>query len=524
MEKALKMGKDSASGGFWLLVGRISSTVILAFSTIIIGLFIGVDEYGLYTIVLIPVATILLFQDWGIGAALTKYCAQYRNMKDQNSLRQLIKVGLTFTFATGIILTLISLSLANIIASSVFGKPEASFFIILVSFTIISTAIISGSQSIFLGFEKMKLISISVISQSVVQSGLSLFLVYSGYGTLGLLLGYIVGSIIGAIFSLFFLYTKIFRKLISKTSSGIESPISLKLLLKYGVPLGIGGLVSGLVLQFHSFMMASFLDETVIGNYKMALNFAGLLGFFTIPISRVLFPAFAKINWHEEPKLIKTIFNSSIKYTSLVLVPMTLAMMVLSQPIINTLYGDKWLYAPFFLSLVVILNLYVLFGTITIPNFLSAQGETVFLLKLNLLNLAIGIPLAIILIPNFGIPGLIVADILDYIPSIIIIVYWVGKKYNTKVNFRTSGKIFLASVVATIPTFLYVTYFAAPAWILLLSGAILFLVIYILITPLFGVIDEKDLDNLKTMFSGLGIISKILNILLLLMKKIIRLY
>ena len=63
------------------------------------------------------------------------------------------------------------------------------------------------------------------------------------------------------------------------------------MLLNYGVPLGIASILTGLLTQIYSFMIASFYNTALIGDYKIATNFVLLLGFFTIPISTVLFPA-----------------------------------------------------------------------------------------------------------------------------------------------------------------------------------------------------------------------------------------
>ena len=54
---------------------------MLAIGSIIVGIYIDQGQYGLYTIALVPAATFLLFQDWGVGSALTKYCANYRAAK-----------------------------------------------------------------------------------------------------------------------------------------------------------------------------------------------------------------------------------------------------------------------------------------------------------------------------------------------------------------------------------------------------------------------------------------------------------
>ena len=146
------------------------------------------------------------------------------------------------------------------------------------------------------------------------------------------------------------------------------------------------------------------------------------------------------------------------------------------------------------------------------------------LMKLNMLTLAIGIPIAFLLIPQFGIPGVIFAGIVAGLPSMFISLYWIWKRYGTKAEFRSSGKIFLASAIAAIATYLFLSVFAAAAWIMLTIGVILFLAIYLIAAPLIGAINQTDVNNLRAMFSGLGIISKLLEIPLILMEKLLKVW
>ena len=101
MDETLKLGKDSATGGLHLFFGKTLSTVILAVGTIVLGWFILEGDYGLYAIALIPAATLLLFQDWGVGQAMTRYCAQCRATNNEGTLRKIIVAGLTFEVASG---------------------------------------------------------------------------------------------------------------------------------------------------------------------------------------------------------------------------------------------------------------------------------------------------------------------------------------------------------------------------------------------------------------------------------------
>ncbi len=514
------MGHKSAVGSFQLFLGKMLSTVLLAVGTIIVGIFILPTAYGLYTIAAIPASTFLLFQDWGIGSAMTRFCAKCRSEKRESDLPKIIVAGMTFEVATGLFLMVISLLMASFVATAVFGKPASSFLIALISVTILSAAFSSAAQSVFVGFEQMKLTSYTMICQAIVQSILSALLVYLGYGALGATLGYTLGSVISSVTAGFLLYFVIFRKLGSKFAFKSDLLQQLKPMLKYGVPLAIAAITAGILTQFYYFLMAVFCSTSIIGNYGIATNFTVLPTFFTIPIATVMFPIFSKINPEKERKLLKTVFASSAKYAAFLLIPATLAIIVLAKPIIGTLFGNKYSYAPPLLALSVVTYLLSVFGNISINSLIPAVGETKFYMKLNLLTISIGIPLAVILIPTLGIIGLLLSAIFDGIPSVFISVFWVRKKYGTVIDLKSSEKILLTSLTAALITYLFLYFLNTAYWIQLVGGLIIFAAVYLTLTPLSGAISREDIKNLRNIFSSLGIISKIIDIPLNLMEKI----
>ncbi len=55
-----------------------SSTIILAIASIMIARLLGPSDYGLYSIALIIPSLMLMFTDFGVDSALTKFSAQYK--------------------------------------------------------------------------------------------------------------------------------------------------------------------------------------------------------------------------------------------------------------------------------------------------------------------------------------------------------------------------------------------------------------------------------------------------------------
>lgn len=516
-------GRSSASGGFWLFIGKMSSTVILAIATIAIGRLISVDDYGLYSVSLIPAATLLLFQDWGVSPALTKYCSQYRATNKITELRRMILAGLTFGVVTGTALTIVSLLISNFIATSVFSKPDSAFLMTLVSLTILPLSVTTGIDSIFIGFDRMRLKGLTMIVQSALYCGLAPLLVYVGYGAEGAVIGYVTSIVSTFILATILLYFVIYRKLDNDKKNESTLLESLKPLLLFGIPLAISSLIGGITAQFYSFMMASYVEEMMIGNYQIASNFAVALSFLTFPITTVLFPAFSKFNPQKELQTLKRIFVTSVKYTSLFIVPTSMALMVLSESLIGTLYGDKWFYAPAFLSFAVLSGLLRLLGNLSMTNFLNGIGKTKLVLKLSILTLATGVPVGLFLIPQFGIVGYIFVSFGANIPAIFVSIYWIWKNYRIKVDYKISAKIFLASTIAALITYLFLNLLAMTDWIQLLVGFFVFLIVYIFTAPLIGAINQNDINTLRAMFSNLAMISQLIDILLWLVEKLLKL-
>ena len=512
MEKAFKMGKVSVTGSFHLFIGKSMSTIIMAIGTIILGRIMLPTEYGLYTISLVPSVTISLFDDWGITVAMSKYIAQYKAINKDADIHDIIAAGLTFKVATGLALSLLSLFLANFIATTIFNRPETTPLITLASIAILSQSLLNAAQSNFIGFERMKLTSFTLICQSIIKSTVSPLLVLVGYGAIGAVLGYTFSFLVAAILGLTMLYFLLFKNLKKSSPRRTDKIKTLKTMLRYGVPSSISTILGGFLTQFYAFLMVFYCSDVMIGNYQIALNFALLLTFFTFPIATVLFPAFSKLDPQKEPQLLKTVFTSSVKYTAMLLVPVTAAVMVLSKPMISTLFGEQYVYAPLFLTLYVIVNLFSGFGKLSVGTLLLGLGETRTLMKLSLLTLLIGLPLAFLLIPNLGIIGVILGTLFSGIPSMFLGLHWIWKHYKVTADWGSSAKIFVASTIAAATTYLSLNFLNTVEWLNLIAGGIVFLTAYILVAPSIGAIIQDDITNLRAMLSGLGFISTIANL------------
>jgi O-antigen/teichoic acid export membrane protein len=283
-------------------------------------------------------------------------------------------------------------------------------------------------------------------------------------------------------------------------------------MFKYGLPLSLSAILSGFLAQFFNFLMAIYCTDLLIGNYQVAVNFAVLITFFATPIATVLFPAFSKLNPLEEKEAVRNVFQFSVKYAALLVVPATAIIMALSQPVVSTIFGEKYADAPLFLALYSIIYLYSAFGSLSLGNLLNGIGKTDVNLKLTIINFAVGLPLSLLLIPKLGIIGLIATTLIAGIPSLITGLWWIRKRLTVTVDWASSAKILLASAIAAAATYTVTSQLPTPDWAKLIIGTAVFLTICVTTTPLIGAINKTDVYNLREMLRELGPLSHIFDL------------
>jgi len=518
--KAIKMAKVSAKGGFNLFWGSVTSTIISAVGVIIIARLLSPSEYGLVSIVLMAPSLITIFRDWGVNFAITKYVAQYRSENKTAKVKGILTAGVLSELVLGFSLSFISFMLSGFLATNIFNRPEIEPLIQLASITVLAGALLTAARSAFTGYEKMEYNSITMICQSALKTVLAPLLVILGYGVFGVIFGSTIAFLTTGLISIVIVYLALYKKLNIIDDDKPEIVETIKTMLKYGVPMSISAILSGFLMQFYNFLIAIHCTNQMIGNYSVAINFAVLITFFSAPISTVLFPAFSKLNPQKETETLRNVFQFSVKYAAFLVVPAAAAVIALSQPAVSTLFGEKYTSAPLYLTLYAISYLYSAFGSLSLGNLIAGQGNTKFRLKLTLITATIGFPLSLLLIPKFGIIGLIATTLTAGIPSLIISLWYVKKHFTATIDWPSSAKILLASTLAAAVTYAVTSQLSLPNWIKLIIGATIFLTIYTIAAPLIGAINKTDIQNLREMLTELGPISCLFNLPLNIIEKL----
>jgi putative peptidoglycan lipid II flippase len=518
VSKSLALGKGSAKGGFNILWGLTVSAVISAVGVMVVAGILSKEEFAIMNIALIGPTLINVIKDLGINQATIKYTTQYRTENDTEKLKNVITAATVSEVLLGIVFTAVSYLLSGFMAN-ILEKPTIVPLIQIASFIILADALLKVTQSAFIGYDKMKYYSVTLILHSILKTGMMILLVTLTYGAYGAIIGNVVSFLSTGLVSIALLYLVIIKKL-HKKEGQLQLVSTLKSMLRFGLPLSVAVMLAGVLAQVYNSLIAIHTTDLSYSNYQIALNFVALVSIFTTAVITVMFPTFSKVKAHEDPETLSNVFQYSVKYASLLVVPLTFAVMTLAQPGIATLFQDKYEHAPLFLSLYTISFLYTVIGNLSIGPLIKSQGKTSVNMKITALTFVLGVASSLVLIPRYGVFGLIVTHLTAGIPGIIISLWWINKNYKATIDWKSSTKILAAATVSASLTYLVLNQVNLVSWISLLLGATVFLGTYMVTAPLIGAIDYDDVKNLKGMLKSFGPIGSIVNPLLYPIEKI----
>lgn len=517
-----KIASTSARGSFTLFVGNALSLLVSASGAILVARMLSPSEYGLFSVSLVLPGLFMLFSDWGVNSALTRFIARFRSEDGIGSIWELERAGFLFKLVVGGILSLTLFLLADILAAALLRRPDAGGLVRVASLLIISQSMHSTAVSVLAGLDRMDYRSVANLVQAIVKGVCSPSLVYLGFGVSGAVIGHILSYIVAA--SVGFLFTITSSSGMEHFDKSSDVTYSLRLILDFGMPLFLGSLVTGFASRFNSFLLSWFESDEVIGNYHVASRFTSLVALVTGSIGVTLFPTFSKFSHTDEPDKTREVFRGSVRYSAMVVLPLTLLLAAVSEPTIYILFTAKYPRAPLFFQLLLVPMLLVGLGSLSIGNFLNSQGDTGITMKIHLFTSIVSILLSPILVWIRGVYGLIISSILSGFAGTLLGLLVLRKEYSISPNFRHTGMTLLCSTVSAVIA--YVTFWlisASKPLIDLFVVTAVFLAVYILLAPITGAIEAQDIENLDSMLGGLRIVYPITRLLLNVEEKILRL-
>ncbi|MCX6655228.1 MAG: oligosaccharide flippase family protein [Candidatus Bathyarchaeota archaeon] len=513
------MIRGSARGSLVLMVGQVVTVIITSLTVIWIARVRGSTAYGQYAVALTPVSIALLFQDLGVNSSITRFCAVYRHEGSTRELKSVVMTGLIFSILTSVVISGFIYFLAGPIASVFLKRPEVEPLVRAASLAVLGGGgLVTTIQAIFVGYEIMSLRSFMQVFWSLTRSLFSIILILSGLGAFGAVLANTISQIVAGLVGLFLLFIFI------KFESGSKGSFSWEMLrkfLSYGLPLSMSTLLIGILAQIYNYIMILYMATDLIGNYGAATNFGVLVSFLTVPIATTLFPLFSKFKKGDVE--LEEIFQTAVKYTSILTLPVVLVIIVVSTPLSRILFGtNDYPYVPLYLSVYIINYAWEGFGGLSLANLISGIGESRVSLRSSILTFFTGLILALILVPRYGMIGLLITIALDTRGGWIYQILWVKRELGITVEWRSTIRLYLVGLAAFIIAYVVMNILNVQGVIGLITGVLTYFIVYLVGLPLSKVIKRNDLRLLETITDTMGPLAPIAHRALSLIGRLVR--
>lgn len=503
----IEAGKRTAGVASSIIMGRLLAVALSGIAFIIVARILGPSTYGIFTVAIAFATFFGAFGDIGVGTAFSKLVGQHLAKNDIKSMSEVLSNGYAIMIITSVIFTIIALMSSGLVAHYALGNRSYTYIVQVASLIIFISVMYSASYYAIIGFGKSTYIALTILIQSILQSVISIMLVYMKFGAMGPIIGAIVGYSIGLIFAIFVIVRK-FGIRFKMPSLG-----SMKSLLKFSAPISVYTGLRGIVNNLSPILLGLFATTVIVGNYGVALKTANLFLLVTDSITFALLPTFAStLSIESLGRSINKLYNYAVYVTFVIMVPAMFYIAVLAKQFSYTAFSASYLFTPSYISVIAIGVLFWAIATYT----------TMLLIGRNLVNdvLRYAILIAIMefilmftLIPLFNGYGLVV---LLYVISPVVLsslaVMIASKKLQIHLDTKKLIKVVAAGAISAL-LLLPIEYLLGNYILILMLGVAEQLLVYPPLLSLVGGASKDDLKTIKELSGKLPIISFILRTL-----------
>jgi len=400
MEKKPSLIINAASN--WFALGI--NVAIGFFLTPFIIRYIGKSGYGIWTLIGAFVGYYGLL-NIGVNSAITKYIASYSQENKLKNLNEVVSTALTMFCTTGIIAILISFVMAGTIADffQVLSE-ERSGFVKLLWILGITTGI-SFPSSVFAATitarEHFVASNIIIIATSLLRAGLTVVLLISNWGLIGVGFASLAANFMG-ILANFFLFRLYARDILLKLA--FVNSRTLKKLIVYGSFSTIIIIADNLRTNIDSLVIGKWVSLEAVGIYGLA---ALVIRYMVICIGasmNVLTPRFVSLDASDNLTQLRELFQKSLFYSAYISFGMATLAILFAKTFIRL-----WVGTGFDQSATILTILVIAWTTDLAQNpgvwLMYALNKHRFYAYLTLIEGTINFVLSIILAPRYGIIG-----------------------------------------------------------------------------------------------------------------------
>jgi O-antigen/teichoic acid export membrane protein len=491
MEKSHGMAliKNAAHCLFNTSVGDIISLII----SIWIARQLGVEQYGVFTLVLWFTGIFSWAIGMGFTHAVTKFIAEHRGKNEISVLGPIVMFVLKIEIILSALTTIVLLFLATPIADYFFSPSESFFFFLTILGIVpgILTAILSAALE---GIQKFVYFTWANIIITPFSLAAKVYVIIAGKGIAGLLVVMLIFSFVNAIFY----FIVLMKEGVLKRGAIAALPAGLKKrMFRYNASVMAIILCDKIIWdKSENFFLGRLCSAAEIGFYNLGFNivqrFSAIL---PNTFWKVLFPAMSHNSGAGDHHKTQRLFFLTTRYLAFMSFPIGIGGAILAYSIIYFLYGPQFIGAQRPLQILFLASVITMTCNPGAAILYGYEKQS-FIYKNGAIMAIVNIILDLLLIKRFGAMGAAIAFAVTTVLGSTIGTIYTCKTMKLKYPFTSVFKIFFASVIMAIAMEMIIlqNYKLTGLILSIVAGSI----IYLAGALALGTFEEEDYTLLKS--------------------------
>jgi O-antigen/teichoic acid export membrane protein len=485
----------AAKGTLIYTAGNIIGSLAVLLLLVILARLLNPSAFGLYAIAIAFYN--ILASHYIFGVILRKELPNEE--KDRKKASELIVNCYFVALLIALIIAVAAILSSGYIAVSIYHNPSLAAPLSLAGALVFMYVLFNILLATLIAVDRVKEGTIMYLIYAFVQLFASTALVLMGHGIMGAIAGLGVSLVVASAIGLYWV-----RGYLRRGIAGISRSV-MDHILKFSAPVLTSSIATQAPPNLAILLLAAFATTAIVGNYNAAYRFGNFINVILLSMSYVLMPAFSKA--FSDKKLssrIGHIYNSSIYYTLLVLLPLLVYVVSVSKPLLYLLFSSEYTLAPLYFSLIAIGSAIGMLNTYA-SNLQVSYGDTKLFMYYQLLAVVIQVALLFALTPTFGAMGAIFAlFIISQILINIVYMYALRRQFHVEHSFSQIWRLVIPSVLLLCLLYPLACFLHNSRWALAVN-LVAIVLLFPILAALFGGVRRKNVDFLREIAKSLRI-------------------
>jgi len=329
----------------WLFAGKSVGSIFSGIQGILIARYLGLVQFGLFSIVLAFVDVLNIFIDLRVWEAATKYVADYWKNGEEDKACSLIKFFYLVDVVTGIFAFILAILTAKLATTYLLHTPGAEMFIYVYAFNILITAPNSTSNAILRVFDKFKVIAFIGSFKNFLRIVFVIIVILMDMGILGILIAFVLSSFINFFIGFYYVNKTLGEKGFGDwwTRKIFFKGFTFKEIFRFLVNTSLYGSLRALKDKYLGILILGyFAGKEAAGLYKLARSFLKIISKVADPLYEAIYPELVKVYESDNIDNFINLIKRATVGMAKIIVPIGIVVFIFADQILSLIYGSEF--------------------------------------------------------------------------------------------------------------------------------------------------------------------------------------